>query len=817
MATQDNTNPESGFGSPYVDTLVRGQSSWSITNGPVTYYLANASDAVNNPHPNTAGYSDWSAAEIAAFRQVLQNYADVCGLTFAPASDIGSSNLIEWQVGNGFGGAGVQGLHQMPDANDPIESRYGAYNAQNAFLDQIQQGGLGYELFLHELGHAMGLNHPFDSTPLFPGVQVSGDLGTYELNQTVYTVMSYNEGYNGQPPTSNAYGLAGTLGTLDIAALQAVYGANMTTRTGDDTYTLPTANATGTFWSSIWDAGGTDTIDNSASTLAATIDLRVAELNGAHAGGYISSNAGIQGGLLIANGAVIENVIGGSGSDTITGNDADNTIDGGQGADRIEGGVGKDTLRGGDGNDVLKDRGAPTTDIPSTVVVKAAGAGNSAIATALDVTAHLAIGQDPDIGTLATIPNVSIAATGDGTVDYYAVTVGAGATLTFDIDHTPSNGTLDPWIHLYGPAGDEIAQNDDAGVVDPGSDSDFDSYLSYTVDTAGTYTISVGVYGGPGIVAPVGSGLTYVLQVSATGISVPDIDFRDADTLDGGAGADTLAAGFGDDTYYVDNSGDRVIEATGQGTDTVLTSVAYTLKSGQEIEVLATTDDAGTAAINLTGNAFANTLRGNAGANTLTGGGSDTLLGLGGDDRLILTASPARVDGGLGIDKLIVRGGSVILTDADFAGVERVYAGNDVSLVMTGVTVGAIITSQSTAGHHATITGTAGADRIVAGKGGDTLDGAAGSDALIAGAGDDTLHFSTSFGRDVIYRFETAHDTLDLSALASGMAELEITAVHGGSNTQITVVGDTDPAQKIILVDVDAAQLIANGQFLFGA
>ena len=102
------------------------------------------------------------------------------------------------------------------------------------------------------------------------------------------------------------------------------------------------------------------------------------------------------------------------------------------------------------------------------------------------------------------------------------------------------------------------------------------------------------------------------------------------DLLNGGLGADTLDGGNGDDAYVVDNAGDVIVEHAGQGTDNVNTSVTYALKPGVAVETLRTTAPAGTAAIHLTGNEFANILTGNNGANFLNGGGgADTLIGLG--------------------------------------------------------------------------------------------------------------------------------------------------------------------------------------------
>src|SRR5204862_6133142 len=94
------------------------------------------------------------------------------------------------------------------------------------------------------------------------------------------------------------------------------------------------------------------------------------------------------------------------------------------------------------------------------------------------------------------------------------------------------------------------------------------------------------------------------------------------DTLDGGLGADKLQGGVGNDTYYVDNSGDVIVENAGEGTDSVFSSISWTL--GSNVENLTLT---GTANINATGNSAANVLSGNSGANVLSGGaGNDTYV-----------------------------------------------------------------------------------------------------------------------------------------------------------------------------------------------
>jgi len=187
-----------------------------------------------------------------------------------------------------------------------------------------------------------------------------GDYGDFDLNQGIYTTMSYNDGWqlhpdadgNGFPPGSpNDYGYQAGPMALDIAVIQAKYGADMTYNVGDNKYFLPDANEAGTFWTCIWDAGGEDAIVHRGSQ-AATIDLTAATLDySPTGGGMISWADGIFGGYTIANGVVIENAKGGGGGDIITGNASANLLKGRDGADVLTGGGGKDQLVGGDGAD----------------------------------------------------------------------------------------------------------------------------------------------------------------------------------------------------------------------------------------------------------------------------------------------------------------------------------------------------------------------------------------------------------------------------------------------------------------------------------
>jgi Ca2+-binding RTX toxin-like protein len=127
--------------------------------------------------------------------------------------------------------------------------------------------------------------------------------------------------------------------------------------------------------------------------------------------------------------------------------------------------------------------------------------------------------------------------------------------------------------------------------------------------------------------------LTGDAAIDGTGNSLNNIITGNvaANTLNGGVGTDTMRGGLGNDIYVRDNTGDVVTELANQGTDTVQSSVTYTL--GENLENITLT---GTAAVNATGNGSANTLTGNSGGNILNGGlGKDSLTGSNGVDKFI--------------------------------------------------------------------------------------------------------------------------------------------------------------------------------------
>ena len=298
---------------------------------------------------NAAPFFQLTAAQIATAQAVLANYSDVANLTIVQQNPGGTSNdatILMGGYSSGKDGAGAFAYY--PDNTDPAAHAGDLWlNDKYVQTDELPLGSYSYFVFLHELGHTMGLAHPGDYNAA-PGVKITfNNSAQFQQDSEQYSVMSYFHADATDKGAPDVY--AQTLMMYDIYALQQMYGVNHNARATDTTYGF---NATegGAYDFSvnkiplmcIWDGGGTDTLDLSGFHKAQRIDLN---------DGAFSDVAGYTNNLSIALGAIIENAVGGTKADAMTGNDANNRLLGGKGDDTISGQAGDDHFIGNGGAD----------------------------------------------------------------------------------------------------------------------------------------------------------------------------------------------------------------------------------------------------------------------------------------------------------------------------------------------------------------------------------------------------------------------------------------------------------------------------------
>lgn len=343
----------------------------------ITYYFARQGELYVDENPATPGSTDTMVAlgmndwEKAAFRQAFSLYEQVADVVYIEVQNRAEADfqLITYKGTPGVG-ASLLGRMSPPDEENEGQAEFNAGDVRWT-QEGLQQGGFYFPTLLHELGHGHGMAHPHDNgghssvmRGSDDGSVIGGATADFDLSQQVFTIMSYNDGWTtspyGQPSAggltgteADHFGWMGTLAPLDIAVIQDKYGVNEDWAKGDDTYVIKDVNAPGTFYSAIWDAGGTDEIKYSGAA-DANIDLRAASLQYEYGGGgWVSYATGVHGGFVIANGVTIENATAGNGNDTLTGNDAANRLIGNAGNDALRGGAGADTLLSGSGSDDL--------------------------------------------------------------------------------------------------------------------------------------------------------------------------------------------------------------------------------------------------------------------------------------------------------------------------------------------------------------------------------------------------------------------------------------------------------------------------------
>jgi Ca2+-binding RTX toxin-like protein len=257
-----------------------------------------------------------------------------------------------------------------------------------------------------------------------------------------------------------------------------------------------------------------------------------------------------------------------------------------------------------------------------------------------------------------------------------------------------------------------------------------------------------------------------------------------ANNLNGGGGADTLFGLGGNDNFFVDTAGDIVRESAGGGSDRVVASTSWVMTGGQEIEKLQTSSNVGTAAINLTGNAFAQAIYGNAGANLLNGGGGidtlayDTLAGLLGDDTYIVNNLDDHV------------------AEAAGEGVDRVFA-NTTWYIRPGQEVEYIAAASPGSTAQLSLAGNEFTLRITGNNGANALTGGGGTAVLEGLGGNDTYWVSTpwvsNLTNSVLEAAGGGNDeviTFLSYALTAGQEIERLTAIQYYYTTPISLTGN---------------------------
>lgn len=268
------------------------------------------------------------------------------------------------------------------------------------------------------------------------------------------------------------------------------------------------------------------------------------------------------------------------------------------------------------------------------------------------------------------------------------------------------------------------------------------------------------------------------------------------DTLDGGAGKDTLYGGAGNDTYIVDDLGDQVIEAKGEGTDLVKSSFSYTLGANLERLTLI-----GSLANNGTGNSGANVLTGNSANNILDGqAGADMMIGGKGNDTYVVDTSTDQISEktnegidlvkasvtyelGANVEKLILIGSGYVNGFGN--GLANDIWGNNGANVLDGDT------------GNDRLTGGGGDDILLGGEGDDSLAGGAGIDRLYGGSGSDTYFLDDALDRVI----EAAGGGTDLVkssvswTMTANVDNVTLTGVAninaGGNSLNNTMIGNS--------------------------
>ncbi|MBL8397830.1 MAG: M10 family metallopeptidase C-terminal domain-containing protein [Candidatus Accumulibacter sp.] len=831
-----------------LDQLISG-NSWS---GSTISYAFPTSSAAIYGSQELAGFVGLNAAQQTAAERALQTWDDLI------APDMVRTTASDSNIEFGTSSTGVSFAHAyLPSVGSVWFSR------NYAELLSPQVGQHSFLSYVHEIGHALGLDH-------MGNYNGSGSWtpSSYE-DSGVYSVMSYfgpnmNSG-SGQVAWADWVGGDGRLYSPqtpmvnDVLAIQTIYGAETSTRTGDTVYGFH-STVTGTMAAifdftlntqpilTIYDASGNDTLDLSGWSTNSTINL---------APGAYSSCNNMTLNIAIAYACDLENAVGGAGNDQITGNLLANRLDGGTGNDTINGGGGDDLLLagagsdlfdGGDGQDTLQFSGvfadytytysantgftffgnASATDIVKGVewfafsdVTKAASQLSTAAPTlsTASISAVTATQSEGNSGSTSFTYYVrlntassavqtlqwTVSGNGSSPVDPATDFVGAtSGTLTFQIGETEK-------IIQIAVRGDTTVESDEGFVVKLSSPTS--GLMIGTASATSTILNDDASLGGDdfgnttntnGLVTVNGGAVAGRIETAG------DSDLFKVNLLAGTTYVfDLLRTGGNLDPYlslyppagttttvlYPQVSNDNANSSTSNA------QITYTATSSGTYYLLARDSWLATGGYSLNAATLpGKTLTGDANGNTLVGTlGDDMLYGLGGADVLDGSGGADWLDGGAGADSMSGGNGNDTYVVDDAADVvSEVSASGGVDLIRASVNFTLAANLENlllTGAGDLNGTGNARANVLTGNSGNNLLDGKAGVDTFAGGLGNDS------------YVLDSEEELANVSEIAGQGNDTLIIAYNPAVAKTVTMTGALAEIENIVF----------NGSGLFDA